>query len=155
MKKITFILTSIMLTVLGGLSVFAESNAASGDANANTGGGFGSWWIWILVYGGMFALFYFLLIRPNRKKQKAEEALKNSIAMGDTITTIGGITGRIVSIKDDEITIESSLDRTLVTFKKWAVRDVVKPESDDVPVPEIKDKNKDEKDDSAEEDKKD
>ena len=87
----------------------------------------------------MFAAFYFLLIRPNKKKQKKEEELRNSIALNDEITTIGGICGRVVSVKDDDITIETSIDRTLVQFKKWAVRDVKKMETEDVKAEEKKD----------------
>ena len=142
MKKRLFPLMTLAMSLLGSLTAFAEetSSAASVDSAVETTGetaaatGLGSsWWIWIVIYGGMFAVFYFLLIRPNKKKQKAEEALRNSISLGDEITTIGGICGRVVSIKDEEITIESSIDRTLVQFKKWAVRDVKKLETDDEP----------------------
>lgn len=129
MKKRFFLLTTLVLSLLGSIAAFA-----SGNNGENPAPGMGSsWWIWIVIYGGMFAIFYFLLIRPNKKKQKAEEALRNNIALGDEVTTIGGICGRVVSIKDEEITIESSIDRTLVQFKKWAVRDVKKLETDDEP----------------------
>lgn len=131
MKKRLFPLMMLAMSLLGSIGVFANE---SGNKTENTAGGMGSWWIWIIIYGGMFAIFYFLLIRPNKKKQKAEEELRNNIALGDEITTIGGICGRVVSIKDEEITIESSIDRTLVQFKKWAVRDVKKLETDDEPV---------------------
>ncbi|MBE7056994.1 MAG: preprotein translocase subunit YajC [Ruminococcaceae bacterium] len=121
------------MSLLGSISAFAEgegtdATGANGQQAAN-----GSWWIWIIIYGAMFALFYFLLIRPQKKKQKAEEELRNNIMMGDEITTIGGIVGRVVSIKDDDITIESSIDRTLIQFKKWAVRDIKKLVTDDEP----------------------
>ena len=129
MKKRLFPLMVAAMSLLGSLAAFASENG-SGNNNA----GMGSWWIWIIIYGGMFAIFYFLLIRPNKKKQKAEEELRNNITLGDEITTIGGVCGRVVSIKDEEITIESSIDRTLVQFKKWAVRDVKKLETDDEPV---------------------
>lgn len=130
MKKRLFPLMVAAMSLLGSLAAFASENG-SGNNNAGMGS---SWWIWIIIYGGMFAIFYFLLIRPNKKKQKAEEELRNNITLGDEITTIGGVCGRVVSIKDEEITIESSIDRTLVQFKKWAVRDVKKLETDDEPV---------------------
>jgi len=79
----------------------------------------------------LLGAMYFILIRPQRKRQKKEDELRNSVILGDNITTIGGVTGRVVQIKDDEITIESSIDRTLLTFKKWAIRDVQKLETDD------------------------
>ncbi len=129
MKKRLFPLMVAAMSLLGSVGVFASESGSDGT-NA---GGMGSWWIWIIIYGGMFAIFYFLLIRPNKKKQKAEEALRNNITLGDEITTIGGICGRVVSIKDEEITIESSIDRTLVQFKKWAIRDVKKLETEDEP----------------------
>lgn len=146
MKKKLFPLMVAAMSILGSFASFASE---SGD-DSNAGNGIGSWWIWILIYGGMFAIFYFLLIRPNKKKQKAEEELRNNIVLGNEITTIGGIVGRVVSIKDEEITIESSIDRTLIQFKKWAVRDVKKLETDDEPAAieekkEEKEKDKDKK----------
>jgi preprotein translocase subunit YajC len=141
MKKRLFPLMMLAMSLLGSIGVFANEG---GDSGANTGG-MGSWWIWIIIYGGMFAIFYFLLIRPNKKKQKAEEELRNNITLGDEITTIGGICGRVVSIKDEEITLESSIDRTLIQFKKWAVRDVKKLETDDEPAAAIEDKKEEKK----------
>lgn len=85
----------------------------------------------IAVYGLLFVALYFIMIRPQKKRQKKEEELRGSVILGDQVTTIGGVTGRVVQIKDDEITLESSLDRTLVSFKKWAIRDVQKLETDD------------------------
>ena len=77
------------------------------------------------------ALFYFMIIRPNKKRQKEEQERLNSLTLGAEITTIGGIVGTIVNIKDDNITIETSIDKTLIEFKNWAIRDVKKPETDE------------------------
>lgn len=127
LKKKLFPGVVLAMTALTSLQAFAaEEGAGSGDKGAPSI----PIWIWIIVYGGMFALFYFLLIRPNKKKQKAEAALRDNVVLGDEITTIGGIVGKVVNIKDDEITIESSIDRTLMQFKKWAIRDVKKLETD-------------------------
>lgn len=87
--------------------------------------------VMVLVYGGLFALLYFVLIRPQQKKRKQEEQMRSSLMLGDTVTTIGGIVGRVVKIQDDDITIETSLDRSLITFKNWAIRDIKHFESDD------------------------
>lgn len=89
------------------------------------GSGGGSWWI-ILVYIGLFAVLYFLLIRPNSKKKKQEQEMRNNIAIGDDITTIGGIQGRIIAVKEDEdaFVIETGPDRTKMKFKKWAISSV-------------------------------
>ena len=89
------------------------------------GSGGGSWWI-ILVYIGLFAVLYFLLIRPNSKKKKQEQEMRNNIAIGDDITTIGGIQGRIIAVKEaeDAFVIETGPDRTKMKFKKWAISSV-------------------------------
>ena len=92
----------------------------------------GSWWI-ILIYVGLFALLYLLLIRPSSKKKKQEQEMRNNIAIGDDITTIGGIQGRIIAIKDEEdaFVIETGPDRTKMKFKKWAISSVDTPK--DIP----------------------
>lgn len=70
----------------------------------------------------LIVVFYFLLIRPQKKRDKAEKEMRNSIAVGDEISTIGGIIGRVVSIKDDIFVIESTGDRTKLKFYRWAIR---------------------------------
>ena len=72
----------------------------------------------------MIAIMYFLMIRPQQKKQKEEQKMRNNLRVGDEITTIGGIKGRVVSIKDDTITIETGADRSKIQFEKWALQTV-------------------------------
>ena len=67
-------------------------------------------------------LMYFVMIRPQRKKQKEEQRMRNSIRVGDEITTIGGICGRVVNIKEDALVIETGADRNKMTIKKWALQ---------------------------------
>ena len=69
-------------------------------------------------------LMYFVMIRPQRKKQKEEQRMRNSIRVGDEITTIGGICGRVVNIKEDALVIETGADRNKIkmTIKKWALQ---------------------------------
>lgn len=69
----------------------------------------------------MFALMYFFMIRPENKKRKAAEAMRNSLSVGDVITTIGGIVGTICAVKENTIVIETGADRVRVEFAKWAV----------------------------------
>ena len=69
----------------------------------------------------MVAVFYFMLIRPEKKRKKEAETLRNSIKVGDEITTIGGIIGNIVSIKEDKFVIETSADQVRIEFAKWAL----------------------------------
>lgn len=69
----------------------------------------------------MIGVFYFFMIRPENKKKKEAERMRNELKSGDNITTIGGIVGDIVSVKDDTIVIETSADKVRVEFTKWAV----------------------------------
>ena len=85
----------------------------------------------ILLLVGMFVLMYFLLIRPQRKREKAQKEMRANIEVGDGITTIGGIVGRVVSIKDDTLLIETGSDRTKMRFKNWAVQEVEKLKLDE------------------------
>ena len=69
-------------------------------------------------------VFYFLLIRPQRKKDKEAKAMLDNLKVGDRICTIGGIYGTIVRIKDDVLTIEVGEQKTQMVFARWAVRNV-------------------------------
>ena len=69
----------------------------------------------------MLAIFYFLLIRPENKRKKEAEQMQNSLSEGDRITTIGGIVGVVVDVKDDKFVIETSADRVRIEFQKWAL----------------------------------
>ena len=70
----------------------------------------------------MVAIFYFLLIRPQRKRDKAERDMRNSIQVGDEISTIVGFIGKVVSMKDETLVIETSADRTKLKLYRWAIR---------------------------------
>ena len=76
-------------------------------------------YIWIVA---TFAILYLLLIRPQQKREKKERIMRNSLEAGDHIVTIGGIVGKIISVKEDEIVIETGADRTKLTMKKWCVQ---------------------------------
>ena len=75
----------------------------------------------IIMMVVMVVIFYFFLIRPENKKKKAANEMRNSLKVGDNITTIGGIVGDVVSIKEDTIVIETGADKVRVEFMKWAV----------------------------------
>ena len=87
------------------------------DANTPTGGG----WITIVMLVGMFAVFYFVGIRPQKKQEKAQNDMRNALTVGDEITTIGGIIGKIISIKEETCVIETSHDRTQIRILKSAI----------------------------------
>ena len=76
----------------------------------------------ILMLVGMFALMYFMTIRPQKKRQKEEQEMRNSVDVGDEITTIGGICGRIVTVKEDKLIIETGSDKNKMTITRWAVQ---------------------------------
>lgn len=67
------------------------------------------------------AVFYFMVLRPENKKKKEQESLRNSLRVGDKITTIGGIIGEIVDVDGDNIVIETSKDQVRMELTKWAV----------------------------------
>ena len=73
----------------------------------------------------MFALLYFMLIRPEKKRKQQAQQMRDGLKKGDTITTIGGIIGKVVSIDKDTFVIETSEDRVRVQFAKWALSTVV------------------------------
>ena len=92
-------------------------------ADATMGGG--SMWALIAVYGLFFVALYFIFFRPQSKKKKKEEKMRKSAQIGDDITTIGGICGRIVAVKeDDSIIIETGSDRSKIRVKRWAIGSV-------------------------------
>ena len=78
----------------------------------------------ILIIVLFVVVVYFMMIRPQKKQEKETKEMRDNLQVGDEITTIGGIIGKIVSIKDETITIETSHDRTKIRFLKSAVRSV-------------------------------
>lgn len=75
----------------------------------------------LLPFVILIAVFYFLLIRPENKKKKAAAKMRSELAVGDEITTIGGVVGTICQVKEDTIIIETSADRVRMEFTKWAI----------------------------------
>ena len=72
----------------------------------------------------MFAVMYFLMIRPENKRKKKAQEMRDNLKKGDTITSIGGIVGKIVQVGKDTIVIETSDDRVRMELTKWAVSSV-------------------------------
>ena len=92
---------------------------ATGDAT-NTGG-LGSWG-GILMIVLMLAIMYFFMIKPQKKQEKEIQQMRNNLQVGDEITTIGGIIGKIISIKEETCLIETSGDKTKIRILKSAVK---------------------------------
>lgn len=75
----------------------------------------------IILLVVMIVVFYFLLIRPESKRKKAAQKMRDELAVGDEITTIGGIIGTICAVKESTIVLETGADRVRIEFAKWAI----------------------------------
>ena len=81
-------------------------------------------WIMPIMLVGMFVFLYFFMIRPQKKQEKKDAAMRDALQVGDEVTTIGGIIGKIVSIKGDTFVLETTKDRTKIRLLKGAIRSV-------------------------------
>ena len=104
-----------------------ETAAAEG-AQAGAGSMFGGLLIPLVL---MFVLMYFLMIRPENKRKKKAEEMRSNLNLGDEITTIGGITGKIVQVTEDTVTFETGEDRVRIQVKKWAIQTTAKLEPEE------------------------
>lgn len=86
------------------------------------GGLMGSPVTMIVIMVLLFGFMYFFTIRPQKKKQEEEQKLRDAVQIGDDITTIGGITGKVVTVKEDSIVLETGTDRTRIKFMRWAIQ---------------------------------
>ena len=91
----------------------------------------GSPWMTIIMLVGMVLIFYFFIIRPQKKQEKQTAEMRNSITVGDEIVTIGGIIGTVLIIKDDKLMIETGNDRTKLTILRSSVREVLKADEEE------------------------
>ena len=82
----------------------------------------GSMLMSILMMVGLFALMYFMMIRPQKKQQKEEQKMRENTQVGDEVTTIGGIMGKVVTVRDDALIIETGADRNKMKIARWAVQ---------------------------------
>lgn len=75
----------------------------------------------ILLYGGMIAVLYFMLIMPQQKQQKKLKLMRETLELGSKVITIGGLVGTIKALRDDEVTLEVNETGGELTYKKWAI----------------------------------
>ena len=85
---------------------------------ATAGAGMGSTLLMMVL---MIAIFYFMLIRPENKRKKEAEQMRSSVKKGDKITTIGGITGTVVDVKESRVVLETGADQVRIELEKWAI----------------------------------
>ena len=94
---------------------------STGNTTGNAGG---SGWTMLIMLGVMFVFLYFFMIRPQKKQQQEEQNMRNGLAVGDEVTTIGGIIGKVIAIKDETFVLETTKDKTKIRFLKAAVRNI-------------------------------
>ena len=104
------------------LNLFLTADTVATDAPAGMMGSQGITTIIMLVV--MVAVFYFFMYRPQKKQEKATNDMRNSLQVGDEITTIGGIIGKVVSIKEETAMIETGRDGTKIRILKSAIKSV-------------------------------
>jgi preprotein translocase subunit YajC len=80
--------------------------------------------IYVVFFG---ALMYFMIFLPQRRRDKKAKELLGALQVGNMVTTIGGVYGKVVNLKDDEVSIETSVEKTQIVLKKWAIKEVEKP----------------------------
>ena len=72
-------------------------------------------------------IMYLMIFLPQKRRDKKSKAMLDAMQVGNTVVTIGGVTGKIINIKDDEITVETGVEKAKLNFKKWAIKEVIKP----------------------------
>lgn len=92
------------------------------EATATSATGSKSMLPMILMMVALFAIMYFFTIRPQKKQQKKEQEMRDATQVGDEITTIGGIIGRVVTVKEDSLIIETGADRNKMKIARWAIQ---------------------------------
>jgi preprotein translocase subunit YajC len=97
------------------LEAATTTPAATGGTNS---------WVTIAMLGVMLVVFYFFLYRPQKKQEKTANAMRSGLQVGDEITTTGGIIGKIISIKEETVMIETGNERTKIRILRSAVRNV-------------------------------
>ena len=115
---------ALMNLLAGAAATTATTDAAAATETMSTGATIIYYAVQFVPMILIFVVFYFLLIRPQRKKDKEAKAMLDNLKVGDRICTIGGIYGTIVRIKDDVLTIEVGEQKTQMVFARWAVRNV-------------------------------
>ena len=105
-------------------TAFAEEVVAATEGGEQVATTAGSSISFIIMMVAMIAIFYFLMIRPQRKKDKAVKEMLNNLKVGDRICTIGGIYGTVAALKEDTVTLTVGSNQNTVVFARWAVRSV-------------------------------
>lgn len=100
------------------MNYFNLLEATATATGTNSGSMISTIVLMVVLFGGM----YFLMIRPQKKQQKKDQEMRESTQIGDEITTIGGIMGRVVTVKEDSLIIETGADRNKMKIARWAIQ---------------------------------
>lgn len=108
------------------VSTIAESAASTASTVSQETGLFGGGGIWqtVILFGVLILAMYFIMIRPQKKREKEQKMMRDALAVGDEIVTIGGISGTVVSVREDSIIIETGSDRDKMKIMKWAIQTI-------------------------------
>ncbi len=79
----------------------------------------------VIPFALLAVVFYFFIMRPQKKQQRETQQMRDSIARGDTVVTAGGIVGVVITVKDDMVLLESSGDKTKIQVQKWAISSIL------------------------------
>ena len=102
----------------------SKMNFLLDTTTTTTGGSFFENWGMIIMLVALVAVFYFFMIRPQKKQEKKDAEMRGALQVGDEVTTIGGIIGKVVSIKEDTFVLETTKDKTKIRFLRGAIRSV-------------------------------
>jgi preprotein translocase subunit YajC len=91
--------------------------------SSTTGNGGGMWGTVIMI-GLLFVFLYFFMIRPQKKQERKDAEMRDSLSVGDEVTTIGGIIGKVISIKGETFVLETTREKTQIRFLKGAIRTI-------------------------------
>ena len=120
----------IFAAVMALLTIFAISACTTLDQSGEPVDNTASMIMTVGMLVVMVAVFYFMIIRPQKKQEKETAKMLDALTPGDTISTVGGIIGVVLKVKDDMVLIETGADRTRIQIAKWAVRKVEEKAND-------------------------
>ena len=120
----------IVAAVMALLTIFALSACTTLDQSGEPVDNTASMIMTVGMLVVMVAVFYFMIIRPQKKQEKETAKMLDALTPGDTISTVGGIIGVVLKVKDDMVLIETGADRTRIQIAKWAVRKVEEKAND-------------------------
>ena len=121
LTKVKKFLAAISIAIMMCFAFAGCTTGTTGTTGTGTGSTAGGTIQLVLSMVVLFAVFYFFMIRPEKKRKKKIEEMRSSLSVGDPIVTIGGMKGKIVSMSDDSITFETGEDRVRIKMAKWGI----------------------------------